>query len=1074
MASIPAKFDLPDSRRAMPRERLLSALDYAFETARCVWVCAEPGSGKTTLAANWPATRQRPAAWYRIDPADADTAVFAEDFAAMLGWHGADEPPRGKGKRAAPPVPPLPLWEPTQAAEPEVFLRRYFRAAFARLPEGGVLVFDNAQEMAPERFDRLFALALDEAPADRRFIVTSHARPGPALARAQSKGLVEVLGEAALRFTVGETGELIAARTRGQADEARAAEVHGATRGWAAGIVMLGASGMSALAGLGDAASADAERRDREALVERWFATEVDERLDPASRELLSAVALMGEFSAASAVSLSGRADAPALLDALAERHLFVQRHGGPRPVYELHGLFRRHLRDRLGADGARARYLPTLAALVAEHRGDEAIDLALDFADTDAAVELLEMGAEGFARGGRVERLQAWLARLPREPLAARGWLAYWIGMATVQVDEIEARGWFELAFERFRADADAAGLTSAICAALFAYNADWGSFEALDTWRARAAEHLPALDTISDPAIRLRAGVARLCAGLLADPIDLDSAEVRAAAEALHALLGDQASGTDATERCIASQMLVEYADLESRMEWVTPIIGITVASFGAERVSELRRGRWYLSLANAHFHHNQPKQEAEALATVRAIVAESKLRLLQTGLLVCEAQQLLAGSDHAATGAKLDELGRHVDPKRPLLLGFFYYNFRSRLHLITGRFAQARENIELALDAARRANLSLGRQLPIQLTLAYAHIGEGDCEAAAEVFGQLCASITGKQGLGIRAMQECCHALVAMRDGADPAASLRTAFTLLRDIGTPMVMRPLPAVVARLCSAALRLRIEPEFAREMVRLRALAAPADADEHWPWAVRVRCFGGFEVFVDGAPLKLGAKAPKKPLELLKFLASRAGRQADVTTVLSACWPESDGDAARSAFDMAVSRLRKLLGKPEAIIVGEGRISLDPQLVWPDSCGLDLVAESLRADVIAHDSVAERLLAVYRGNFLGDETEAPWMVEARERYRATFVKSAERLCELLRGAGRLDAAIALGERAVEVEPLAEAVYGQIIRALLAQDREADARRVFRRCEQMLSVMLGIKPSAATVALLNPR
>ncbi|WP_085317955.1 BTAD domain-containing putative transcriptional regulator [Derxia lacustris] len=1074
MASIPAKFDLPDSRRALPRERLLAAVDLAFDSARCVWICAEPGSGKTTLAASWPATRNRPAAWYRIDPGDADTAVFTEDFAAMLGWHGAAEPPRAKSRRAAPPAPPLPVWDPTQAAEAEVFLRRYFRAAFARLPEGAVLVFDNAQEMAPERFDRLFALALDEAPADRRFIVTSHARPGAALARAQSKGLIEVLVEQALRFTVDETAALIAARTRGGADAGRAAEVHGATRGWAAGIVMLGASGMSALAGLGDAASAEAEKREREALVARWFATEVDERLDEATRALLSAVALMGEFSAASAVALSGREDAPALLDALAERHLFVQRHGGPRPVYELHGLFRRHLRERLDADAARAGYLPTLAALVKEQRLDEAIDLALDFADEGAAISLLELGAEGFARAGRVERLQGWLARLPRQPLGERGWLAYWIGMATVQVDEIEARGWFELAFARFRADGDAAGLTSAICAALFAYNADWGSFEALASWRARAAEHLPNFATLDDPIIRLRAGVARICAALLADPIDLDSAEVRAAADALHALLSAPAPATDATERCIASQILVEYADLESRLEWITPIVGITLASFAAERVSELRRGRWYLSLANAYFHHNQPAREAEMLATVRALVAESRLRLLETGLLNCEAQQLLAAGDLVATEAKLDELGRHIDPKRPLLMGFFYYNFRSRLHLMAGRFAQARENIDLALDAARRADLSLGRQMPIQLTLAYAHIGEGNLDAAGAIFASLGATITGKQALGLAAMLDCCHALAAMRAGADPEPALRAAFPRLREMGMPMVMRPLPAVVASLCSAALRLGIEPEFAREMVRARRLPAPADADESWPWPVRLRCFDGFEVLIDGAPLKLGAKAPKKPLELLKYLASRPGRQSEVTTLLAACWPEADGDSARASFDMTVSRLRKLLGRAEAVIVGEGRVSLDAELVWPDSVGFDLLVEAVRSGTAAPGLLATRLLALYRGNFLGDEAEAPWMVEARERYRAGFVKSVERLCEQLRQRNELDAAVLLGERAVEAEPLAEGVYGQLIRALLALGREADARRAYRRCEQMLSVMLGLKPSAALTALIQPR
>ena len=47
-------------------------------------------------------------------------------------------------------------------------------------------------------------------------------------------------------------------------------------------------------------------------------------------------------------------------------------------------------------------------------------------------------------------------------------------------------------------------------------------------------------------------------------------------------------------------------------------------------------------------------------------------------------------------------------------------------------------------------------------------------------------------------------------------------------------------------------------------------------------------------------------------------------------------WPESDGDMAHHSFIVALSRLRKLLGKEEALVLKEGRLSLSNRHCWVD------------------------------------------------------------------------------------------------------------------------------------------
>ena len=52
------------------------------------------------------------------------------------------------------------------------------------------------------------------------------------------------------------------------------------------------------------------------------------------------------------------------------------------------------------------------------------------------------------------------------------------------------------------------------------------------------------------------------------------------------------------------------------------------------------------------------------------------------------------------------------------------------------------------------------------------------------------------------------------------------------------------------------------------------------------------------------------------------------------------------------------------------------------------------------------------------------------------------------------------------------DPLAEDLYQGAIRCHLAGGHTANALRAFRRCREQLSIVLGIKPSPATLALIE--
>ena len=91
---------------------------------------------------------------------------------------------------------------------------------------------------------------------------------------------------------------------------------------------------------------------------------------------------------------------------------------------------------------------------------------------------------------------------------------------------------------------------------------------------------------------------------------------------------------------------------------------------------------------------------------------------------------------------------------------------------------------------------------------------------------------------------------------------------------------------------------LRIENEFVRTLIQHNALVAPPDAGPAWPFRLRVRVLGGFELARDGEPMRFTGKAQQRPLDLLKLVAGLGGRDIDSQQATAALWPDADGEEA--------------------------------------------------------------------------------------------------------------------------------------------------------------------------------
>ena len=187
-------------------------------------------------------------------------------------------------------------------------------------------------------------------------------------------------------------------------------------------------------------------------------------------------------------------------------------------------------------------------------------------------------------------------------------------------------------------------------------------------------------------------------------------------------------------------------------------------------------------------------------------------------------------------------------------------------------------------------------------------------------------------------------------------------------------------------------------------------------------------------------------------------------------------WPDAEGDAARDAFNTTHSRLRKLLPMDGVLLLSEGKLSLNPAHVWTDVWAFErVVADCLeklrrRAESLEIESVGEMLLSLYAGDLLKGEPDVPWLISARDRLRSKFLRTLKALGGFWEANAAWDKAQSLYERVLEIDNVAEEVYRRLMGCYARAGHPAEALRVYRRCRQMLSVVLGIAPSAETETL----
>jgi class 3 adenylate cyclase/DNA-binding SARP family transcriptional activator len=264
-------------------------------------------------------------------------------------------------------------------------------------------------------------------------------------------------------------------------------------------------------------------------------------------------------------------------------------------------------------------------------------------------------------------------------------------------------------------------------------------------------------------------------------------------------------------------------------------------------------------------------------------------------------------------------------------------------------------------------------------------------------------------------------------------------------------------------------------PIAAYSIARLKPQGARQDAHA---WPLKIYTLGQFTLLREGQPIVFSRKVQKRPLDLLKVLIAYGGVRADIATLIASLWPDAEGDAAKVAFDSNLHRLRKLVDIEDVLTLSEGKLSLDPGRCWVDVWAFDELV--IRIEAMAQRSadtreanpadLATELLRLYAGHFIEKESQDPWAVAARDKLRAKFVRGVATLGADFERRKEWEQSAALYGRALELDNLAEGLYRRLMVSYRELGETAEALQVYRRCRDMLSIVLGLSPSPETEAI----
>lgn len=230
---------------------------------------------------------------------------------------------------------------------------------------------------------------------------------------------------------------------------------------------------------------------------------------------------------------------------------------------------------------------------------------------------------------------------------------------------------------------------------------------------------------------------------------------------------------------------------------------------------------------------------------------------------------------------------------------------------------------------------------------------------------------------------------------------------------------------------------------------------------------LHIRMFGGFEVIRGEETLRFETR---KTAALLAFLAYFADRAHSRDRLVEELWPGCDPEPGLKRLRQTIARLRGSLvspGDPSAgirMVPGRTDVRIAPGTSTSDVEAFRAAVARARVatDADSRREALEQAAALYSGPLLPDFDEA-WIAAERASLGDAQYEVLRQLSRARAAAGDAAGAIEAARKGVQIDPLREGAYFDLMKLYAAANRAADALKQYTELEQVLGE-LRVRPS----------
>lgn len=1034
---------IPQLHAVVERARLLQKLEGVLQH-KITLLCAPPGYGKTTLAAQFVSSLKCPVTWHALEEGERDVPYLHNKCLAALDG-------------IVPGVQTLEFTKTKSVTESASSVANHLRS---KLKKDIVYVFDDVQFLsgssAAEVWLRTFAT---QVPSNCHLILISRTLPDLPLTELIAKREVLALGQDTLRFTGEEVSQLAETVFGLHLTTEQVDQLVAQVEGWAAGIVLalqplphdLAQSMLSG--GSGPEALFDA-------LADLMLNAQ-----PPGLRDFLFTSSTLTRITPDLAASILEIPNASEWMAEALNRNLFLTRVSGGL-VY--HRLFRDFLQRRLSEQNPSlftSLHVKAARWFEQNYQIDEAFEHYIIAGLAEPADALINQVAQSYYVQGRMETLLKWNQLLSERGLANAN-LSY--VCAAILID---------------RYDYDHAEVEIDKAEELFAVQGNDYNLSMVYLYRARIdlqrGHYLKAIDEaaplLHDEQIQVRgnalrmSGFAYLKLGRVEQAICFFEDALP-----LYKENGDQLSTSKLLmDLDVAYRQAGRLAEAAACLQEVVAIRR-TLAS-----TDDLAQ-----ALNNLGYHYHQCGDYVQAYTT------------FQEGLSVIARAQ-----NHRTESYLLWSFGDLQRDRGGFEEAVGSYNLS--LELIGSNEPSLRANVLISLavlrrwqgnyyDAALIANealiLSTAHSLVFEelnakaaLWAARAHMGEV-VTASKELDGVLNElHRLGAKTEAITTRMISAHLALLRFDKSGADHYLSDGMKLIQNGGSThtavaeiMHTPLLETFVARgttkyaeLLQGVTRLRKAQLKPTNIITLRD-----KIEANSVYSLRVQTLGKEIIERDGV-LVLSTEWRAAAARELFFYLLFNGAQSRERISLD-FWPDSTAARVRSNFHTTLYRVRQAIGE-NIIVFKDEKYCVNPDLdVWCDAHEFESLVKKARP-LPYRDARTEDLwlhaTMLYQGDFL-PQLEGEWVIDYREMLNEYYLEALIALGECARARSDTSKAITMYKQALKVDPFREDIHRLLVSSYAERGERRKIFLHYRDLQELFARELGVEPSRETVALIK--